>query len=225
LAVQLAQSPFLNILSDQKVQDTLKLMGRSPSDRLTPEVARELCQRAGSKAYLSGSIASLGSQYVIGLKAVNCQTGDSITQEQTTANGKEHVLKALDGAATKLREKVGESLGTIQKFATPLEQATTPSLEALQAYSLGRKTLNDNVVSTDAVRLFQRAITLDPNFAMAYASLGASYDNLEETGLAAENMRKAYELRERVSEREKSYIESHYYDQVTGDAEKGVPSV
>jgi tetratricopeptide (TPR) repeat protein/tRNA A-37 threonylcarbamoyl transferase component Bud32 len=220
LAVELAQSPFLNILSDQKVRDTLKLMGRPPEERLTPDVARDLCQREGSRAYLSGSIASLGSQYVIGLNAVNCQSGDSLAKEQATADDKEHVLKALDQAATKLREKVGESLSTIQKFATPIEQATTPSLEALQAYSLGRKTMWGKGDYVAAVIFYQRAINLDPNFAMAYASLGVDYAGLGETSLAEQNTRKAYGLRELVSEREKFYIESHYYQYATGDLEK-----
>jgi tetratricopeptide (TPR) repeat protein len=175
-------------------------MGRSSSDRLTPDVARDLCQRAVSKAYLSGSIVSLGSQYVIGLNAVNCQTGDSMAQEQVTADSKEQVLKALGQAATKLREKVGESLPSVQKFDTPLEQATTPSLEALKAYSLGCKTLDEKGDSA-AISLFKRAIELDPNFAMAYIYLGVSYFNLGETSLASESTQKAYELRDRVSER------------------------
>ncbi len=194
-------------------------MGRSPDDRLTANVTREVCQRAGSKAMLTGSIAELGSQYVIGLKAVNCWTGDVLAETQEQAAGKEAVLKALDNAAVSLRGKLGESLGTVQKFDTPVEQATTSSLEALQAYSLGRKTLTRND-SAAAVPLFQRAIRLDPNFAMAYASLGTSYSNLGELSLTVENAKKAYELRERVSEREKFYIECHYYGQVTGDWEK-----
>jgi tetratricopeptide (TPR) repeat protein len=221
LAVQFEQSPFLGLVSDQRIQQTLRLMGQPADAKLTPEIARDLCQRAGSKASLSGSIASLGSQYVLGLKAVNCRTGDSLAQEQVTADGKERVLKALGEAAAKMRAKLGESLSTVQKFDTPVEQATTPSLEALQAYSLGRKTQVGKGDSAGAVPFFQRAIRLDPNFAMAYASLGTSYNNLGETSQAAENTRKAYELRERVSEREKFYIESHYHDFVTGDLEKG----
>jgi eukaryotic-like serine/threonine-protein kinase len=217
LAVELAQSPFLNVLSEQRVGDTLKLMGRSPGSRLTPEIARQLCQRAGSKAYLGGSIASLGSQYVIGLDAVNCETGDSLAKEQVTANQKEQVLKALDAAATTLRKKVGESLATVQKFDTPIEQATTPSLEALKAYSLGRTTMIRNGDPIAAEPLFQRAIRLDPNFAMAYASLATDYEKLGEESLTTENARKAYDLRGQVSEREKFYIESHYQSFVTGD--------
>jgi Flp pilus assembly protein TadD len=219
MAVQLEQSPFLSLVSEQRIQQTLRLMGQPPNARLTPEIARDLCQRTESAAVLDGSIASLGSQYVLGLKAVNCRTGDFLAQEQVTADGKERVLKALGEAAAKLRSKLGESLSIVQKFDTPVEQATTPSLEALQAYSLGRKTLG-KADNSAAVPFFQRAIHLDPNFAMAYASLGAVYTNLGETSLAAENTRKAYELRERVSEREKLYIESHYQTFVTGDLEK-----
>jgi eukaryotic-like serine/threonine-protein kinase len=217
LTVELAQSPFLNVLSEQRVGDTLKLMGRSPGSRLTPEIARQLCQRTGSKAYLGGSIASLGSQYVIGLDAVNCETGDSLAKEQVTANQKEQVLKALDAAATTLRKKVGESLATVQKFDTPIEQATTPSLDALKAYSLGRTAMVRDGDPIAAEALFQQAIRLDPNFAMAYASLATDYEKLGEESLTTENARKAYDLREHVSEREKFYIESHYQSFVTGD--------
>jgi eukaryotic-like serine/threonine-protein kinase len=220
LSVQLEQSPFLSLVSDQRIQQNLRLMGQPPDARLTPEIARDLCQRTKGAAVLNGSIASLGSQYVLGLKAENCRTGDSLAGEQARATGKEQVLAVVDKAAASLRSKLGESLGTLQRFDTPIEQATTPSLEALQAYSLGRKTLAAKGDNAAAVPLFQRAIQLDPKFAMAYASLGTSYGNLGETSLGAENMRKAYELRERVSEREKFYIESHYYSIVTGDLEK-----
>jgi len=220
LAVQLEQSPFLSLVSDQRIQQTLRLTGQPADTKLTPEIARDLCQRVGSAAVLDGSIASLGSQYVLGLKAVNCRTGDSLAQEQATADAKERVLKALGEAAAKLREKLGESLVTVQKLDTPIEQASTPSLEALKAYSLGQKTLVGKGDWAAAVPLFQRAIRLDPNFAMAYASLGVDYSNLGETSLASENTKKAYDLRERVSEREKFYIESHYYHYVTGDLEK-----
>ena len=219
LAVQLAQSPFLNILSEQRVRDTLKLMGRSPGERLVPDTARDLCQRTGSRAYLSGSIASLGSQYVLGLSAVDCHTGDLLSQEQVQAAREEDVLKALDQAATKLREKVGESFGTVQKYDTPLDQATTPSLEALKAYSLGNKTQRENG-DTAAIPFYKRAIELDPKFAKAYASLGASYSNLGETASASENVKKAYELRDRVSEHEKFSIAAFYYTFVTGELEK-----
>ena len=220
LAVQLEQSPFLRIISDQRIQQTLQMMGQPSDVRLTPEIARDVCQRSGSKAYLSGSIATLGSQFVLGLKAVNCVTGETLAEEQERASGKEQVLSAMDKAAPKLRTKLGESLNTVQKFDAPLEQATTPSLEALQAYSLARKILLGKGDSAAAIPLFQRAIQLDPNFAMAYASLGVCYLNLGELSLAAENTRKSYELRERVSEVEKFYIESHYYQHVTGDLEK-----
>ena len=219
LAVQLEQSPFLSLISEDRIQQTLRLMGQPPDARLTPHIAREICQRTDSAGVLNGSIASLGSQYVLGIQAVNCRTGDSLAEEQATAEGKEQVLKAVSEAAAKLRNKLGESFSTVQKLDTPIEQATTPSLEALQAYSLGRKNLSGGDVAA-AVQLLQRAIRLDPNFAMAYASLGTSYSRLAETSLAAENARKAYALHDRVSEREKFYIESHYYDLVTGDLEK-----
>jgi len=220
LAAQLEQSPFLSLVSEQRVEQTLQLMGRPPDTKLSPEIARELCQRVGSKAYLSGSISTIGSQYVIGTSAVSCQTGDYLAQEQVTADSKEHVLKALGMSSTKLRERLGESLKTIQKLDTPIEQATTPSLEALQAYSLGRKTMLGKGDYADAVPLFQRAIHLDPKFAMAYASLGTTYYNLGEKNHAAENARAAYDLRAHVSEWEKFYIESHYYHFVTGELEK-----
>jgi predicted Zn-dependent protease/predicted Ser/Thr protein kinase len=220
LAVQLEQSPFLSLVSDQRIQQTLHMMNQPADARLTPEIARELCERAGSKAYIGGSIASLGSQYVLGLKASNCRTGDTLAEVQERATGKEQVLAAMDKAAAKLRGKLGESLNTVEKFDKPLEQATTSSLEALQAFSLARKMKSEKGDEAAAVPLFQRAIQLDPNFAMAYASLGSSYGNLGEPSLAAENTRKAYELRERVSEREKFYIESHYFDYVIGDLEK-----
>ena len=220
LAVQLEQSPFLSLISDQRTRQTLQLMGKSPDAKLTPEVARELCERTASKAYLSGTISNIGSQYVLGINAVNCQTGDTLAQEQATADSKEHVLGALGDAANKLREKLGESLKTVHKLATPIEQATTPSLEALQAYSMGRSLMLTQGNYTAAVPQFQRAIQLDPNLAMAYASLGTTYHNLGEKELAAENTRRAFELRAKVSEREKFYIESHYHHFVTGDLEK-----
>jgi len=220
LAAQLQQSPFVTLVSDQKIQQTLKLMGKPPETKLSPAIAADLCMRAGSKAYLSGTISSIGSDYVIGVSAVNCQTGDSLAQEQVTASGKDNVLKALGGVSTALREKLGESLKTVKKLDTPIEQATTPSLEALQAFSLGRKMIQRNADYAGAVPLFQHAIQLDPNFAMAHAMLGTSYHNMGEKILAAQNTRKAYELRGRVSEWEKFYIESHYYDLVTGDLEK-----
>jgi serine/threonine protein kinase/tetratricopeptide (TPR) repeat protein len=218
LSVSLGQSPFLNELSDDEVAKTLQQMTRPVGTKLTPEVARELCQRAGSKAYLTGSIGNLGSEYVLGLKAVNCQSGDTLAQEQVTATSKEKVLDALGEAASKLRGELGESLATIRKFDVPLVQETTSSLEALKAYSLG--TLVEKGDYAASVPLFQRAIRLDPNFAMAYASLGVDYSNLGETSLASENSKKAYELRERVSERERFTIEALYHSLVTGDLEK-----
>jgi len=219
LAVQLEQSPFLSLVSDERVQQVLRLMGQPPDSRLTPEIAREICQRTASAAVLYGSIGSLGSQYVLGLKAVNCRTGDTLVEEQATAEGKERVLNGLGDAAAKLRGKLGESLSTVQKFDAPLEQATTPSLEALQAYSLGRKAAAGSAWAA-AVPFFQRAIRLDPNFAMSYARLGTMYNNLGENTLGAENTQKGFELRDRVSEEEKFYIESHYYQNATGNLEK-----
>jgi tetratricopeptide (TPR) repeat protein/predicted Ser/Thr protein kinase len=220
LSVQLEQSPFLSIISDQRIQQTLGLMGQPADARLTPAIARELCQRTGSAAVLDGSIAQIGTQYLLTVKAVNCVSGESLASTDAQASDKNHVLDALGKTASEVRNKLGESLSTVQKFATPLEQATTPSLEALQAYSLGRDMINHKTDYAAAVPFFQRAIRLDPNFAMAYTALGVSYSTLGETILAAKNTRKAYELREHVSEREKLYIESHYYDFVTGDLEK-----
>jgi serine/threonine protein kinase/tetratricopeptide (TPR) repeat protein len=221
ISVQLVQSPFLNILSNARTRATLKLMTKPPSTRLTADVASELCQRVGGKAYISGSIASLGSQYVIGLDAVNCKTGDSLAQEQVTAENKEHILKALDEASTKLRRKLGESLSTVEKFDAPLDQATTSSLEALKALSVGVKTLQEKG-SAAAIPLFKQAVELDPNFAAAYEALGISYSNLREPGLANENLQKAYDLRDNVSEREKFRISAAYYLLVTGELEKAV---
>jgi eukaryotic-like serine/threonine-protein kinase len=216
LSVQLEQSPFLALVSERRVNETLKLMGRSPDDRLTAKVTREVCQRTGSKAMLTGSIAGLGSQYVIGLKAVNCNTGDVLSEAQEQAAGKEAVLKALDAAAVSLRSKLGESLSSVQKYATPAEQATTPSLEALKAYSLG---LNAKSAAA-ALPFFKRAVDLDPNFAMAYAWMADLYSYLNEVGRGAEYARKAYELREKVSERERFFIEAHYYITTTRELEK-----
>jgi len=173
LSVQLEQSPFLSMVSDQRMQQTLQMMGQKPDTKLTPEIARELCQRTSSAAAIDGSIAKLGNQYVLGLRAVNCRTGDSLAERQVRATDKEHVLSALDNAAASLRQELGESLGTVQKFDTPVEQVTTPSLEALQAYSQGRK-LNEAGYETGAP-LLQQAVHLDPNFAMAYAAGGSLF--------------------------------------------------
>jgi serine/threonine protein kinase/Flp pilus assembly protein TadD len=220
LAVQLAQSPFLSLISEQRIQQTLRLMVQPADAKLTPAIAQEICQRTASKALLTGSIAQIGTQYNLIVNAVNCSNGETLASTQAQASDKNHVLDALGKVATDLRAKLGESFNTVQKFDTPLEQATTPSLEALQAYSLGGKALEGKADTTAAVSLYQRAIRLDPNFAMAYALLGESYSNLAETSQAAESIRKAYELRERVSEREKLYIESDYDLLVTGDLEK-----
>jgi eukaryotic-like serine/threonine-protein kinase len=218
LAVDLEQSPFLNVLADNKVSETLKLMGRAPADRITQEVAREICLRTGSKAVLAGSIASLGTHYAIGLKAVNCQRGDPLGVVQAEADSREHVLKAVGEATASLREKLGESLTSVQKFDKPLEEATTPSLEALQAYTKGQRTYLEN--QPGSIPFFKRAVELDPNFARAYASLGRAYANQGQASPALENIKKAYELRERASEREKFYIASQYYLEVTGEVEK-----
>jgi eukaryotic-like serine/threonine-protein kinase len=219
LSAQLEQSPFLNLLSDQKISRTLSLMARPKDARLTPEVAQEVCQRTASTATIEGSIASLGSQYVLGLKAVNCHTGNVLANEQIISDSKEHVLAALGDGATKLREKLGESLVSVQKYDAPPDNVTTQSLEALHAYSLGHQA---DVVRVDwpaAIPLFQRAISLDPNFAMAYARLGTCYANLGESSRAVENIRKAYQLRDRVSERENLGIASAYEHFVTGNLE------
>jgi tetratricopeptide (TPR) repeat protein/predicted Ser/Thr protein kinase len=219
LAVQLEQSPFLSLVSDERIQQTLRLMGKPVGAKLMPEIAREVCQRAGSKAVINGSIAQIGAQYSLILKAVNCLTGESLTSTEAEASDKSHVLEALGKAGSEIRSKLGESLSTVQKFDTPLEKATTPVLEALHAYSLGWNTQLLTGDNAAAVPLLQRAIHLDPNFAMAYAALGTCYGNLGETDLAAENTKKAYELRQGLSEREKLYIETNYNLYVTGNLE------
>jgi tetratricopeptide (TPR) repeat protein/tRNA A-37 threonylcarbamoyl transferase component Bud32 len=219
LAVALEQSPFLNVLSDQKVAATLRLMGHSPDQLLLPDVAREVCQRTGSKAVLGGSIANLGSQYVVGLKAMNCQTGEKLVQEEVRTNGKENVLKGLDKVASDAREKLGESLSSIQKFDTPLEEASTSSLEALQSYTTAMRTVRQSG-SPNAIPFFRHAIDLDRNFALAYVALGAQYGNMGQATLANENVRKAYGLLERVNEREKFLISAEYYTDGTGQLEK-----
>jgi eukaryotic-like serine/threonine-protein kinase len=223
ISVHLAQSPFLNILSDARIRTVLKLMAKPRDTKLTPDIARDLGQRAGAKAYIAGSIASLGKQYVIGLSAINCQTGDLMAQEQETADGKEQVLKALGAAATRLRGRLGESLSTVQKFDTPLDQVTTSSLEALKAVTVGRKTLLEKGDAA-AIPFFKHAIELDPNFADAYAALAISYTNLREPGLASENLQKAYDRRDRVSEREKFRVSNYYYLLVTGQLDKAIES-
>ena len=218
LAVQLGQSPFLNILSDRKIGETLRLMGRRPSDRITQEVARELCVRTGSKAIILGSISNLGGQYVIGVDGVSCNTGDTLAKEQEEAATKQDVLKALGQAAARMRAKLGESLASIQKFDVPVE-ATTASLEALKAFSMGITTFRTKG-NAEAIPFYKRALELDPNFAAAYASIGVAYANLGQASLAAENIKKAYDLRAQVSEREKYRISSMYHGFVTGELEQ-----
>jgi eukaryotic-like serine/threonine-protein kinase len=219
LSVQLEQSPFLSMVSEGRIQQTLKMMGQPADSNLTPAVARELCQRVSSAAVLDGSIAQIGTRYLLTLKAVDCTSGDSLASTEAQAGNKNDVLDALGKTTSAMRNKLGESLGTVRQFDTPLEQATTTSLEALKAYSLGRKASAASEWAA-AVPFFQRAIRLDPNFSMAHARLGNCYRMLGEPTLAAENTRKAYELREPVSELEKFYIESHYYQQTTGELEK-----
>ena len=224
LSVSLNQSPFLNVLPENKVAATLKLMSRPAGTKLTPEVARELCQRAGSKAYLAGSIAGLGSEYVLGLKAVACQSGDPLAEQQVTAASKEKVLDALGEAASKLRTELGESLATVQKLDVPLSEATTSSLEALKAYSLGVKAANEKGPAA-ALPYDQRAIELDPNFAMGYLAVGNDYFNLGELGRASDYYTKAFQLREHASEREKLHITAIYYSNATGELDKAAQSL
>jgi eukaryotic-like serine/threonine-protein kinase len=204
---------------DNKVAATLKLMTRPRDTKLTPEVARELCQRAGSKAYIAGSIANLGNQYVLGLKVVSCQSGDTLVQEQATAAGKEKVLDALGEAACKLRGALGESLASVQKLDVPLYEATTSSLEALQAFSLGRKASAEKGPSA-ALPHHQRAIELDPKFAVGYLAVGNDYSSMAEVGRASEYFAKAFELREHAREREKLAIAANFYETVSGELNK-----
>ena len=220
LLVQLSQSPFLNILSVDQVRTTLRQMGHDAHDPLNDDLAREVCQRNRSKAFITGSIASLGKQYVLSLKAVSCETGDVLVQEQTQVPRKEEVLESLGRQASLLRHKLGESLGSVRKFNALEEQATTPSLEALQAYDLGAREMDKS--NQDAIPYFKRAIELDPNFALAYARLASIYSNLEQAGTGEEYIRKAYSLRERVTDRERLRIEAAYYVFATGQLEKAV---
>jgi eukaryotic-like serine/threonine-protein kinase len=220
LAVQLAQSPFLNVFPDARVRQTLRLMGRSPDDRVTKEIAREICQRQGLKAFLAGSITNLGTSYVITLEAVNGPSGEEIAREQVEAASKEQVLSALTQAASKLRQKLGESLSSIQKFDAPLE-LTTSSLEALKAYSLGYEQSSRGRF-LEAIPFYKRAVEVDPNFAYAYAGLAVQYYNSNQPKLAAEYAEKAFALRDRVSELEKLRISSFYYTFVTGEVDKQI---
>jgi len=220
LAVQLEQSPFLSLISEERIQQVLRLMGKPADARLTPEFAREICERTASAAVLEGSIASLGSQYVLGLRAEDCRTGDVLDEEQAQATRKEDVLNALSQIATKFRRRVGESLTTVKKYDTPLEEASTPSLEALKAYSAGWRA-SFSTGSAAAVPFLKRAIEIDPNFASAYAALGRMYGDIGESVLSAVNTSKAYELRDRASDQEKFFISLSYDLQVTGNLEKG----
>jgi serine/threonine protein kinase len=217
LAVDLGQSPFLNVLSDRKMSETLRLMGRASGERVTRELAQEICLRTGSKALLSGSISSLGSQYMVGLEAVNCGSGDTLAKEQAEASKKEDVVKALGIVTLTLRTKLGESLASVQKFDVPIE-ATTPSLEALKTFSMGVTTQGEKG-DAEAIPFFKRAIEIDPNFAMAYARVGISYANLGQPSLALQNLERAYSLRDRVSAREKLHITADYA-YATGELEK-----
>jgi eukaryotic-like serine/threonine-protein kinase len=219
LSVDLEQSPFLSVVPPSRVQQTLGFMGRQPNERLTNDLARELCQRVGSKAMLSGSIASLGREYVVTLNAVNCQTGDSLAQEQAQAESKEKVLSTLGGSVSRMRGKLGESLASIQKYDVPIDQVTTSSLEALKAFAMGNAEF-DQEREIQSLTYYKRAVELDPNFAWVYARMGIIYANSGENEKAIQATRRAYELKDRVSEREKLYILEHYYQVVTGEQDK-----
>lgn len=219
LSAQLDQSPFISLISDERIAQTLTLMAKAKDAHLTPEVARDVCQRTGSAATIEGSISSLGSEYVLGLKAVNCQTGDLLAEEQVTAGGKEQVLKALGDAAAKIRAKLGESLASVQKYDVPPENVTTSSLEALQAYAMGNQTADIANDYAAAIPFFGKAISLDPNFAMAYLRLAQSYQPLSQLDRCAEFTRKAYQLRGRASASEHLAISSFYDLAVTGNLE------
>lgn len=221
LGIALDQSPFLNTLSDNRAHKTLRLTARPADTRITSDLAREICQRAGAKAYIAGSIVQLGTEYVLTLEALNCQTGDTMAQEQAHSASKEKVLDALGAAATKLRSALGESLATVQKFDATLPQATTTSLEALKAYSLGNKFFYQRDLAS-APPYFQRAIELDPNFAMAYVQLGLTYYSLGEPGRASESFARAFSLEQHPSEREKMEIEALYYAYATGELDKAI---
>ncbi len=223
LAVDLEQSPYLNVFPEQKVRQTLQLMGRTPDERIIGDVGREICQRAGIKAMLNGSIANLGTQYVITLDAVNAGSGESLAREQVQAGSKESVLNSLHQAGSSLRKKLGESLASVQKYDKPLSEATTSSLEALKAFSLADSN-HQMFNELTALPLYQQAVELDPNFAMAYARLGTVYNNLGQSELAEKNREKAFELRDRASEHEKLYIMSHYYVD-SGQLEKGITAL
>jgi eukaryotic-like serine/threonine-protein kinase len=219
LAVQLEQSPYLNIFPQERVRDTLRYMGHSPDERVTPDLARQVCQREGLKAVLNGSISAVGTQYVVGVEAVNCLTGDDLAREQIPVDKKEQVLGAVSKVASNLRSKLGESLASLQKFDAPVEEATTSSLEALKSFSLGEAE-RDKGSEYTAIPFYKRAIELDPNFAVAYARVGQGYSNIGESALGIENTKQAFDRRDRCSELEKLYIETHYYSIVTGETDK-----
>jgi eukaryotic-like serine/threonine-protein kinase len=223
LAVDLEQSPYLNVFPEQKVRQTLQFMGRTPDERITGDVGREICQRVGIKAMLNGSIANMGSQYVITLDAVNAGTGESLAREEVQATNKESVLNSLHAAGSSLRKKLGESLVSVQKYDKPLSEATTSSLEALKAFSLGDMK-HQSFDELAALPLYQHAVELDPNFAMAYARLGTVYNNLGQSELSETNRQKAFELRDRASEHEKLYIMSHFYVD-SGQLDKGITAL
>jgi eukaryotic-like serine/threonine-protein kinase len=219
LSVELQQSPFLSLISDRQVQRTLALMGQPKDVRLTSEMAQQICERNASAMVLEGSIASLGSQYVLGLRARNCDTGNILDQEQAQVARREDVLNSLSQVARKFRTQVGESLATMEKHSTPLDEATTPSLEALKAYSTGMK-VNLTSGTAASIPFFQRAVEIDPKFAMAHALLGLDYSTVGESGLSAESTTRAWQLRDRVSDREKFFVDFTYDRQVTGNLEK-----
>lgn len=221
--MQLEQSPFLSLIPDDRIQQVLREMGQPADARLTAAIAREICERTGSTAVLDGSIAPLGSQYVLGLRAKGCSSGRVLAEEQVQAARKEDVLNALDQMAGKFRTKVGESLATVEKYDTPLAEATTSSLQALKAYSLGSNKLAAGA-NTESLPFYSRVVELDPNFAAAYEAMSAAYTNQREPELSAESIRKAYQLREKVSERERLRIEVDYYWRGTGELEKAVSS-
>jgi tetratricopeptide (TPR) repeat protein len=221
LALQLRQSPFLTLVADQQVQATLRLMGREPMTPITAEIGREVCQRAAAKALLGGTIAMLGSSYVITLNAQDCVDGDVLAEEQTQAATKEDVLAALGGAVSKFRQQLGESLPSIQRYDSRIEEATTKSLEALKAYSQGIRTRR-MTSDFDSVPFFRRAIELDPEFALAYARLGTVYNNLGQTEEARKMTARAYELRQKASEAERLYIEARYFSVVEVDTQKAI---
>jgi class 3 adenylate cyclase/Flp pilus assembly protein TadD len=221
LAVEIEQSPFLNTLSEQKVHDTLQLMGETEGDHLTADMERQVCVRAGSKALLKGSISALGNQYVIGLNAINCASGDSLANEQTRAASKDAVLDVVGKVGKTVRSKLGESLSSIRKYDIPLEEASTPSLEALSAYTIARKTQREKGDAA-SISFFKRALDLDAKFALAYAGLATAYNNLGQVENASENAQKAFDLREHVTEREKLRIAAFYYSFVTGDVPQAI---